>query len=123
MRALITRAFAVAALVALGACASARPESQLAYEVYTASQRGYFVTSVIVYGPTEAVLIDAQFLQSDATRVADRIDALGRRLTAVIVTHPDADHYMGLATLHARFPEARLLMRPDDIPVLEEGVP
>lgn len=125
MRGFVIRRLVSIAAIMLAACAS--PSSvqteRLNYEVYTSGPRGYFVTSAIIYGPSEAVLVDAQFLQSDAMRVADRVDLLGRRLTTIIITHPDADHYMGLAALHSRFPHARILMRPDAIPAFEENLP
>ena len=95
----------------LAACASAPPPAApLTLEVFTAPENSFGVTSVIVYGPTEAVLIDAQFRSADTERLADRIEALGRPLTAIFVTHPDTDHVVGLPVLHRRFPNARIYM-------------
>lgn len=96
----------------LAACASLgeRPRGQLQYEVFTATDDNYGVTSTIFYGPTESILVDAQFTPREATRLADRIDALGRALTTIFVTHSDADHMGGLVMLHERFPNARIFM-------------
>lgn len=76
----------------------------LQLEVYTADSSAFSVTSSLIYGRTEVVLVDAQFRVSDARRLADRVAATGRRLKAIIVTHPHPDHYFGLAMLLERFP-------------------
>jgi len=76
----------------------------LQLDVYTADSTGFGVTSTLIYGKTEAILVDAQFRVSDAGKVADRVAATGRRLTAIIVTHAHPDHYFGTAVLAQRFP-------------------
>lgn len=76
----------------------------LQLEVYTADSNAFSVTSTLIYGSIEVILVDAQFRISDARRLADRIAATGRRLKAIIVTHPHPDHYFGLATLLEQFP-------------------
>lgn len=83
---------------------------QLHIDVFTADENSYFVTSTIIYGKTEALLVDAQMNKSEAATLADRIVEHRRRLRTIFITHPDVDHYMGLAVLHERFPEARISM-------------
>ncbi|HST01345.1 MAG TPA: MBL fold metallo-hydrolase [Usitatibacter sp.] len=100
--------FAIALLVT--SCAAIAPGGSLAYQVHTGGPKSYGVTSTVVYGPTEALLVDAQFNYEEAGRLADEIDHLGRRLTTIFITHPDPDHYVGLAVLQKRFPGARILM-------------
>ena len=73
-------------------------------------------TSTLVFGASEAVLIDAQHIRSDVTALGDLIERTGRRLTTIYVTHGHADHWYGAGELVARFPEARLVATP---PVLE----
>jgi len=73
-------------------------------DVYTADSNAFGVTSTLISGRTEAILVDAQFRISDARKLADRVGATGRRLKAIIVTHPHPDHYFGLGTLLDRFP-------------------
>lgn len=84
--------------------ASAALSDPLALDVYTADASGFGVTSTLISGKTEAILVDAQFRISDAGKLADRIASSGKRLKAIIITHPHPDHYFGLATLLARFP-------------------
>ncbi|MFG2731577.1 MBL fold metallo-hydrolase [Streptomyces canus] len=75
---------------------------------------GWFspTTSTLLTGPTEAVLVDTQYLESDVAEVARRIEASGRTLTTIFITHAHADHYFGLEALLARFPQARAVALP-----------
>ena len=83
----------------------ARAESApLALDIYTADAQGLGVTSTLIYGETEAILVDTQFRISDADKVADRIAAKGRRLKAIVITHPHFDHFYGATVLLKRFP-------------------
>jgi len=95
----------VAGLAACRATPRAGPADQLQLDVYTADSTGFGVTSTLIYGKTEALLVDAQFRVSDAGRLADRVAATGRRLTAIIITHAHPDHYFGTAVLAQRFPD------------------
>jgi len=87
----------------------------LALTVLTGSTRGLRANSALLAGPTEAVLVDAQFLPAEAEAVATYVAATGRRLTTVYVTHGHPDHYVGVDTLRARFPGVRVVARPDVI--------
>lgn len=72
-------------------------------------------SSTLVMGKQEAVLIDAQFSAREAQRLAERIQALGKRLTTIYITQGEPEHYFGLSTLKAAFPEAQVLALPDTI--------
>src|SRR5271155_5622234 len=78
---------------------AATPEP-LHLEVFTGDENSWGVTSTLIYGETEAILVDSQFRISQAKKLADRVAATGRRLKGIIVTHPDFDHYIGTAVLH-----------------------
>jgi glyoxylase-like metal-dependent hydrolase (beta-lactamase superfamily II) len=97
--------------------------SRLQTEVYVADEAAYGVTSTLIYGPTEALLVDAQYRNSDAERLADLIRAKGRRLTAIFITHPDLDHYLGLDVLHRRFPEAPIYMTAEALAEFKRSWP
>jgi len=73
-------------------------------------------TSTLVYGSSEALLIDAQHIRTDVAALGDLIERTGRRLTTIYVTHGHADHWYGAGELVARFPGARLVATP---PVVE----
>ena len=93
--------------------------SDLRLDVYTSPLRdlpngGQFspTTSTLVFGPTEAALVDTQYMADDVDEVIRRIDATGTTLTAIYVTHAHADHYFGLQRLLERFPQARAVAAP-----------
>ena len=79
-------------------------------DVFRGNGDSFGVTSTVIYGKTEAMLIDAQFHNSQTAELADRIEARKLHLKAIFITHPDDDHYIGLAVLHERFPSAPIYM-------------
>ncbi len=81
----------------------------LKWDVYRADANSFHVASVIVSGEKDAILIDAQFTLADAHRVAAKILAAGKNLTAVYVSHGDPDYYFGLEVLRQAFPNAQIL--------------
>ncbi|MFC9361781.1 MBL fold metallo-hydrolase [Rhodococcus sp. NPDC057014] len=72
-------------------------------------------TSTLITGPTEAVLVDAQYLIDDVRKLGDLIESTGKKLTTIYVTHGHADHYLGLGPLLKRFPGARCVATPEVI--------
>src|SRR5215470_14386903 len=87
----------------------------LALDIYTADTQGIGVTSTVIYGKHEAIVVDAQFRISDAEKLADRIAAKGRRLKAILVTHPHFDHFYGASVLLRRFPGTPVYASASDI--------
>lgn len=115
---------ALAALSPRAAVALPRPKPPtLQLVTYVADSTAFDVVSTLILGPTEAILVDGQFRQSDANRLADRISASGRRLVAIVVTHPHDDHYFGLQLLHRRFPDAPIYMTPAAIEIYRRQSP
>jgi glyoxylase-like metal-dependent hydrolase (beta-lactamase superfamily II) len=88
---------------------AASPEP-LRLEVFTGNEDSWGVTSTLIYGKTESILIDSQFRNSQARKLADMVAAKGRHLKGIIIPHPDDDHYIGIAVLHERFPDAPIYM-------------
>src|SRR5258706_1327712 len=68
----------------------------LTLNVYYAAETSFGVTSVIVSGKKDAVLIDAQFTLTDAENVAQEIKKSGKNLIAIFISHGDPDFYFGL---------------------------
>ena len=69
-------------------------------------------SSTLVSGPTEVVLIDAQYLKDDVRELGDLIERTGKTLTTIYITHAHPDHYLGIGPLKERFPEARCIALP-----------
>jgi glyoxylase-like metal-dependent hydrolase (beta-lactamase superfamily II) len=113
------RLVTLAALAALGLVPShaARrprppraPAPKLHIELVGADSTAFDVVSALVVGPTEVLAWDAQYHVADARRLADRIAATGKRLTAIVISHPDHDHFSGAAVLVERFPGTPVYM-------------
>jgi glyoxylase-like metal-dependent hydrolase (beta-lactamase superfamily II) len=104
-----------------GIAAPAKPVLRL-IEVL-ADTGAYNVNATLITGPTEALLVDAQFHASDARRLADRIAATGTHLKAIFITHPDEDHYLGTALIEERFPGTPVYMTPAAIEEFKEKAP
>ena len=90
------------------ASASLAPKLQI--EEVGADSTAFDVVATIVMGPKEALLYDTQYHLSDARRLADRIAASGRHLKAIIISHPDHDHFAGAAAIVERFPGTPVYM-------------
>lgn len=105
----ITAALFATAIATTAAPAAAAP---LTTTVYTGSADGFYVTSTLVAGATDAILIDGQFDLADAHRLVATILESKKRLTTIYVTHFHPDHYFGLAVVMQAFPKATLVALP-----------
>jgi len=83
---------------------------KLHIEEVGADSTAFDVVATIITGPTEALLWDTQYHVADARRLADRIAASGKHLTAIVLSHPDHDHFAGAAVLVERFPGTPVYM-------------
>lgn len=94
----------------LGFAAHALAAPALTLDVYNPGTAAIFpVSSVLVSGEKDAILVDAQFGKAQAQQVVDKIRASGKHLTTIYISHGDPDYYFGLDTLTAAFPEAKVL--------------
>lgn len=91
--------------------AMTKPAHQaLTVAVFNPGEEAIFaVSSVLVEGKQDAILIDAQFSAQEAARLAARIKASGKRLTTIYISHGDPDYYFGLDTLVRAFPQAKVV--------------
>lgn len=67
------------------------------------------VTSTLIYGEHDAVLVDAQFQKQYAAQVAELIKASGKNLKYIFISHSDPDYYFGLDEIKKAFPHARVV--------------
>lgn len=100
---------ALCASLFLGGCATASSkEAGRALEIqsYTAGAAGFHVSSYLVAGEKEAILVDAQFTRSEAAALSALVRKSGKRLKTIFVTHGHPDHYFGAEVLRRDFPDA-----------------
>jgi glyoxylase-like metal-dependent hydrolase (beta-lactamase superfamily II) len=116
----VTRWLLAGTLLAIGELA-ASAQSHLQLKVFTSSPDGYSVNSTLVYGDQDAILVDSQFLLSEAHRLAATILESKKNLTTVYITHPHPDHYFGLAVIKQAFPNARIVALPATVAGIKAG--
>ena len=105
----------LAALAVSAASLGARAETKLSTQVIVGSQPGFLVTSTIVSGEKEAILVDGAFTLADAHRVVAAILDSGKKLTTAYVTHWHPDHYFGLVVIKQAFPKAKFVALPETV--------
>lgn len=94
--------------------------SPLQLDVYNPGEKSIFpVTSTIVMGKHEAILVDAQFQRNDAQALVHKIKASGRKLKTIYISHNDPDYYFGLDVLHAAFPDAEIVATPQTVAAIK----
>jgi glyoxylase-like metal-dependent hydrolase (beta-lactamase superfamily II) len=83
-------------------------------------QQTFFQASAatLIYGETDAVLVDAYMTVAQANALADWIAAKGKTLTTVYITHGHGDHWFGLGTILERFPGAKAVATANTINVM-----
>jgi glyoxylase-like metal-dependent hydrolase (beta-lactamase superfamily II) len=70
------------------------------------------ITSTLIFGEHDAVLVDAMTTVAEAEALADWIALHNRNLQTIYITHAHFDHFYGLSVLLDRFPAARAIRRP-----------
>ena len=82
----------------------------LKVKVYNPGSKAIFaVTSTIVYGEKDALLIDAQFQKQYAEQLVKEIKSTGKNLKTVFISHSDPDFYFGLDVIRKAFPDAKII--------------
>ncbi|PKF77637.1 MBL fold metallo-hydrolase [Vibrio sp. vnigr-6D03] len=93
---------------------------KLKFDVYNGDENSFSVTSTVVYGETEAMVIDTGFTKADALRIASKVYDSGKNLKTIFVSQADPDYYFGAETLHNLFPDARIVTTPAVKKVIEK---
>lgn len=107
-------------LTALIALSGITAKAQLQVQPIVGSEAGFRVTSTLVSGEKDAVLIDAQFLISEAQKVVDEIRQSGKHLTTVYITHWHPDHIFGSTIIQQAFPDAKFVALPATVKEIRE---
>src|SRR5213596_2072407 len=77
------------------------------------------MASTLIYGMRDAVLVDAFMTVKQANALADWVEAKGKNLTTIYITHGHGDHWFGAGTLLERFPKARLVATPSSVEMMK----
>src|SRR5580700_10906239 len=67
------------------------------------------ITSTLIFGEYDAVLVDAMMTVAEAEALADWVALHNRNLETIYITHAHFDHFYGLGILLDRFPGARAI--------------
>lgn len=109
------------AALLLAACATAprhRAPPTLRVQAHASSEGNGSVNSYLITGREKAVLVDAQLVRSETDEVIAMVNASGKQLETIFITHAHPDHFMGLAQLAEAFPSARIVARPQVVEAL-----
>jgi glyoxylase-like metal-dependent hydrolase (beta-lactamase superfamily II) len=73
------------------------------------------ITSTLIFGEHDAVLVDAMTTVAEAEALADWVALHNRNLETIYITHAHFDHFYGLSILLDRFPGARAIATPKTV--------
>src|ERR1700722_15282987 len=77
------------------------------------------ITSTLIYGENDAVLVDAMTTVAEAVALAGWIALHNRNLQTIYITHAHFDHFYGLSVLLDRFPGARAIATPKTVKAMQ----
>ncbi|NWK46198.1 MBL fold metallo-hydrolase [Ralstonia pickettii] len=119
----LLRTLLAAGLVSAGPVAHAAAPAPLHLEVCNPGAKGIFpVSSEIISGAHEAILIDAQFQRSDAEALVQKLKASGKTLTTVYISQSDPDYYFGLDVIRAAFPRTKIVATPQTVAAIKASM-
>jgi len=122
----LIRTLLAAGLISAGLvahAAQAATAAPLHLEVYNPGEKGIFpVSAAIITGAHEAILIDAQCQRRDAQALVQKLQASGKTLTTVYISHSDPDYYFGLDVIHAAFPKAKIVATPQTVAAIQASM-
>ncbi len=77
------------------------------------------ITSTLIFGEHDAVLVDAMMTVAEAEALADWVALHNRNLETIYITHAHFDHFYGLGILLDRFPGARAITTPTTLSAMQ----
>ena len=77
------------------------------------------ITSTLIFGEYDAVLVDAMMTVAEAEALADWVALHNRNLETIYITHAHFDHFYGLGIVLDRFPGARAIATPKTLSAMQ----
>lgn len=107
---ILSKLIKAGALLAMVTGATHAVSATLETTVFNPQEKSIFpVSSVLITGPKEAILVDAQFQRNDAQSVVELIKKSGKKLATIYISHGDPDYYFGLDVITAAYPNAKVV--------------
>ncbi|MPW43894.1 MBL fold metallo-hydrolase [Acinetobacter guerrae] len=92
----------------------------LAIQTFLAQPQNFGVTSTLIEGDKEVMLVNAQFSKSEALRVAADILDSGKILNTIFVSYGDPDFYFGLDVFKHYFPNVKIIATPETVKHIQD---
>ena len=103
--------------------AQAALADNLKFHTYNPQENSLFpVSSVIVEGQKELLLVDAQFQRNDAEKLVSQLKALNKPLNTIYISHFDPDYYFGLDVITQAFPQAKVIATPETVEHIKSSI-
>jgi glyoxylase-like metal-dependent hydrolase (beta-lactamase superfamily II) len=78
------------------------------------------ISATLISGQWDAVLVDALLTVEQAHALVEWVEAHGKHLTTIYVTHGHGDHFFGIGALLERFPTARAVATPAVVKFMQQ---
>lgn len=112
-------ASALATATALTMASSAFAQD-LKIQSFLAKPEHFGVTSTLIEGDKEVLLVNAQFSKSEALRIAADILDSGKMLKTIFVSYGDPDYYFGLDVFKQYFPNVKIIATPETVKHIQD---
>lgn len=80
------------------------------------------ISSTLIYGERDAVLVDTPTTNAQATALADWVEKSGKNLTPIYTTHGYGDDFFGNRVLLELFPGAKAVAAPKVLEMMQTQV-
>ena len=107
------------ALTALAATSTSFAQD-LKIQNFLAKPEHFGVTSTLIEGDKEVLLVNAQFSKSEALRIAADILDSGKTLKTIFVSYGDPDFYFGLDVFKQYFPNVQIIPTPEMVKHIQD---
>ena len=97
------------------AATSVASAQDLKIQNFLAKPEHFGVTSTLIEGDKEVLLVNAQFSKSEALRIAADILDRGKTLKTIFVSYGDPDFYFGLDVFKQYFPNVQIIATPETV--------